>query len=95
MTAFEMALLGTPSLLICLTSDHSEAAMTFDLNKISINLGEFNTLTKQRLASKLEYLFKNKKEIICMAKNGFEAVDGLGVVRIAEKINNEVKRHCW
>ena len=27
-----------------------------------------------------------------MAKNGFEAVDGLGVVRIAEKINNEVKK---
>ena len=25
-------------------------------------------------------------------KNGFEAIDGLGVVRIAEKINNEVKK---
>ena len=91
-TAFEMALLGTPSLLICLTADHSEAAMTFDLNKISINLGEFNTLTKQKLASKLEYITKNEKERICMAKNGFEAIDGLGVVRIAEKINNEVKK---
>ena len=91
-TAFEMALLGTPSLLICLTADHGEAAMIFDLNKISINLGEFNTLTKQKLASKLDYLLKNKKERICMAKNGFEAIDGLGVVRIAKKINNEVKK---
>ena len=64
-TAFEMALLGTPSLLICLTADHSEAAMTFDLNKISINLGEFNTLTKQKLASKLEYLTKiTKREFV-------------------------------
>ena len=87
-----MALLGTPSLLICLTADHSEAAMTFDLNKISINLGEFNSLTKQKLASKLEYLFKNNKERICMAKNGFETVDGLGVVRIAEKIHSKVKK---
>ena len=91
-TAFEMALLGTPSLLICLTADHSEAAMTFDLKKISINLGEFNKLTKLKLASKLEYLSKNNKERICMAKNGFEAVDGLGVVRIAEKIHNKVKK---
>ena len=86
-----MALLGTPSLLICLTADHSEAAMTFDLNKISINLGEFNTLTKQKLASKLEYLLKNKKRDFPWLKM-VEAVDGLGVVRIAEKINNEVKK---
>ena len=90
-TAFEMALLGTPSLLICLTSDHCEAATTFDFNKISINLGEFNTLTKQRLACRLKYLFKNEEERICMAKNGIEAVDGLGAVRIAEKIHNKVK----
>ena len=87
-----MALLGTPSLLICLTADHSEAAMTFDLNKISINLGEFNKLTKQKLASNLEYLLKNNKERISMAKNGFEAVDGLGMVRIAEKIHSKVKK---
>ena len=27
-----------------------------------------------------------------MAKNGIEAVDGLGVVRIAEKIHSKVKK---
>lgn len=83
-TAYELAALGVPSVLFCLTSDHAESAKALVAEGLAMSMGEYQH--RDDASQYLENLINIKLEQIFYDKAGspFRLIDGLATKRIAK-----------
>jgi spore coat polysaccharide biosynthesis protein SpsF len=92
MTAYELAAVGVPSLLICLTEDHAESATALVELGTAISLGLHGRVTSRALAAAVSDLLASAGRRRQMALRGVQAIDGRGAKRIAAVIDRLVRR---
>jgi spore coat polysaccharide biosynthesis predicted glycosyltransferase SpsG len=90
---YEFSTVGTPIILVNPTNYHTKTAdRMLDIfgRNLAINLGDFNKITYSSLKTEIERL-KDKNMRKNMSKNQKNTFDGLGIKRIAEKIDSLIK----
>lgn len=87
-TAYELASLGVPTIIISLSDDHAKSASVFDAESMSISLGNFKDVDNKMISNSLSYLLGNKKELKKMKEKNLKNSDAKGSSRIANVINN-------
>ncbi len=92
MTAYELAAVGVPVVLLSLTDDHALSASIFAKGGIAISLGRHDRVTMHSLSESVQSLLDNRDALERMSKLGRELVDGKGVFRIAETLVSEVNK---
>lgn len=85
-TAYELAYLGVPSLLLVLSEDQTGIASILDKARAAINMGKFNLVRDIDILNILEKLIANPVELNIMKNRGQNIVDGNGAKRISDKI---------
>jgi spore coat polysaccharide biosynthesis protein SpsF len=83
-TAYELAVLGVPALLLCLSDDHAMSASALDRAGMARSLGRHDLLSPRDIARELDALHDDEQEE--MRRRGPELIDGLGARRIAAKL---------
>jgi len=86
MTAYELAALGVPSILISLTEDHLESASALEQLGAFESLGLAGDITPAHLAATVDRLLHSPKQRKRMSESGRQAIDGRGAARIADRI---------
>ncbi len=81
-TAWELAFMGLPSLVIVLSKDQVDIAAALDREGVSVNLGEHRQLSVERLAATLESVLADLPLREQMNRRGRQLVDGLGNCRV-------------
>ena len=90
-TAYEMAFLGIPSILVSLSQDHYKAASIFEDNELAVNLGIYKSLSRKKITKSLEDLAKDSSRRKRMSANGQKLIDGRGSIRIAQMIDTNIR----
>jgi spore coat polysaccharide biosynthesis protein SpsF len=85
-TAYELAAVGVPAVLLCLSDDHAESAAGFDAEGIGLSLGVHAKVTKPMLAEAVEGMLLDASRRSVMALRAKQRVDGRGAERIAAVI---------
>lgn len=86
MTAYELAAMGVPALYVCLSEDHAESAGVFTDAGIGISLGVSSRVTVEMLAGRIGGLLGDPYARQKQSEVAKDTIDGLGAIRIAEKI---------
>ena len=86
MTAYELAAVGTPAVLLSLTPDHAESASAFVESGMAESLGLYHQVTPDMLATALAELLRDKQRRIRMHWHALQRMDGKGSARVAQKI---------
>tara|TARA_B100001964_G_scaffold244050_1_gene324040 strand:+ start:18240 stop:19259 length:1020 start_codon:yes stop_codon:yes gene_type:complete len=87
---YEMACAGLPALTICLYSHQIPTAKKFEETGATHNLGYYKDINEVALKAKLIKFLNDKSQRNSMSRNGKAFVDGLGMERIVEKIDNYI-----
>jgi spore coat polysaccharide biosynthesis protein SpsF len=85
-TAYELASMGVPSVLLCLSDDHAESASAFVEAGMMISLGNYKSISIEQITSSIKKFFHDQNACDMMSKSSLKRVDGLGTKRIAETI---------
>ena len=86
-TAYELAAIGTPFFFMSISEDHAESASIFDNFDCVINLGLVNNYNTGALLNFIQKdSFKNSL-FLRSSRNLLEQIDGMGSMRIAERLN--------
>lgn len=85
-TAYELAHLGVPTLLLAISADHARSASAFEQAGIALNLGLYSEVDKVELAGKTGELLVDRARREQMARRAKHLVDGRGARRAAEVI---------
>jgi spore coat polysaccharide biosynthesis protein SpsF len=85
-TAQELAAAGVPALYLGLTSDHEQGAHALAATGAGLSLGRHDTVGDESIARALAALIDNPAQRRAMAEAGPRAIDGLGALRLAEKL---------
>ena len=91
-TAYELAAMGVPALLLSLTEDHARSADALAASGGAISLGVGNALATDRLAEEIDQLANNEPLRRAMRTAARRQIDGLGANRIAEIMMAEMDR---
>lgn len=83
-TSYELAAAGLPSVELCITPDHVEAAQVFARGGSMISAGLFSSVSKGRLANMVHELLSDPRRRSTMATAGQALVDGKGARRVAD-----------
>lgn len=92
-TAYELAASGVPSVHICLTQDHVEAASAFSQEGIAVCLGVHTAVTPAMIASEVAALLRVRSALSRMGERSRSLVDGLGARRIAAMLAERMEAH--
>lgn len=87
-TAYELAAMGVPAALVCLTDDHSESASIFADAGIALNLGRYDRVTDETLRKSVLSLLKDSSLREQMSTKGRLLVDSRAAARIAKLIGS-------
>ena len=85
-TAYELASMGVPVILLSLTDDHSQTAQLFNEFGMGISLGLGENISELELAKQVNNLLANVSERNTMSQQGQKLIDGKGAERIGMKI---------
>ncbi len=85
-TAYELAAMGVPTVYLCLTEDHADAASAFPEAEIGVSLGIHSEVMPQILAQSVVSLLENAEIRRQMSARAVALVDGRGAYRIADQI---------
>jgi len=85
-TAWELACMGVPSLLMVLAENQMSVARELDRRRIGLNLGDSRTLTAGQVAAQTEKLMLSAEQRSGMSLRGRQLVDGFGVDRVLSKM---------
>jgi spore coat polysaccharide biosynthesis protein SpsF len=92
-TAYELAAVGVPSILLCLSEDHASSASALSAAGIAVNLGLHQEVSAEDLAGSIRALLEDperRRGISCEAKR---LIDGRGAIRTAEILVEKVTSH--
>jgi UDP-2,4-diacetamido-2,4,6-trideoxy-beta-L-altropyranose hydrolase len=85
-TAWELAFMGLPSLVIALSKDQAEIAAALDRSGVSVCLGEDRQLSIEQLATTLKTVLADLSLRERMNRRGRQLVDGLGNCRVVTRL---------
>ena len=85
-TAWELAFMGLPSLMIVLSKNQVDTAAALDCAGVSVSLGGHQQLSVQRLATALESVLNDLPLRERMNRRGRQLVDGLGNSRVVTRL---------
>jgi spore coat polysaccharide biosynthesis predicted glycosyltransferase SpsG len=87
---FELACVGTPSIIVCAEHFEEETASRLDRAGVVRNLGFGGALSDAAIAEAVDTLAGDVEKRREMARCGRELIDGKGAVRIAQRIRSAV-----
>ena len=90
-TAYELAHIGVPSILLSLTEDHAESASIFADEEIGISIGYNHAVNKNSIKSAVKTLLSDVSRRKKMSRRAKKLIDGKGAYRIAKKIYSTYK----
>ncbi len=90
-TAYELAVVGVPTIYYCLTSDHAISASVFVKEGIGLSLGSYCQIDVERACSSIGELIRNRPRRLKMRKCATMLIDGGGVRRISTVIMERIK----
>lgn len=85
-TAWELAFMGVPSLLLVVAEHQSPVAEALAMNAAGINLGDSSDMEDQDIAEIVGALLRNPTRRKQMSENGRRLVDGDGARRVTEAL---------
>lgn len=91
-TLYELAVCGVPTIGVIVAENQEQVSMNLQNCGVIINLGWYNKLNKEFYCRCIKYLDKNIKKRIKMNYNAHKLIDGNGVARITEILNNTKDR---
>jgi spore coat polysaccharide biosynthesis protein SpsF len=86
MTAYELAAVGVPTLLLCLSDDHFRSALALAEKSAAQVAGVIGEVTDEALDQSVARLCRDSALRETMSANSRRLVDGLGATRIAERL---------
>ena len=86
LTKYEMALTGTPGIIISRFEREAEQGKEFEKAGSTLHLGLINEIDEERIVKAVEKLLHDYNLRAKMSKNGKQIVDGKGVARIISEI---------
>lgn len=89
--SYEAACMGMPMLFTVIADNQNMNAHGWEKLGCAINMGTIEELKKEKLISYLKILIDNPNKIQKMSELGMKAVDGKGVIRVKEKIDQLTK----
>ena len=93
-TAYELAACGIPSLLLCLTEDHSRSAESLHNSGAALCLGLHHEVDIEELAKETEELLINTQKRLSMQRAAISLNIGSGSKRIAATIKQTIARNA-
>jgi spore coat polysaccharide biosynthesis protein SpsF len=84
MTAYELAALGTPALLLALSEDHARSASLLVDAGAAVCLGVHDRISSADLATAAAGLLRSRERRIALSRAAASRIDGRGAERIAE-----------
>ncbi|SDM75381.1 spore coat polysaccharide biosynthesis protein SpsF [Geoalkalibacter ferrihydriticus] len=88
-TAYEMAALGIPTILLSLTDDHARSASALHQAGMALSLGNHVDVTEGQLADDIRNLLIDPKALSTM-RDASAHIDGKGAGRIADRLNESL-----
>lgn len=85
-TSYELAFMGVPTLVISTSPTQLEAATTLHSLGMTKFIGEFGTLSIDKVVEFLKDILFDSKELMKLSQNAKAKIDGHGVKRVVEKI---------
>lgn len=87
-TAYELGVLGIPTILICQADNQDNVGRKMQELEMMINLGSFNKVKNNEIYNTLLYLINNKSKREDMNKKCIENIGRKGVINIVDEIIN-------
>jgi len=87
-TLYELAVCGVPTLGIIIAYNQKGIASKLNNEGVIRSLGLYNEISQDKLISDIEQLAQSKKMRQCISNAGKDLVDGKGIERLSEAINN-------
>jgi spore coat polysaccharide biosynthesis predicted glycosyltransferase SpsG len=84
MTSFEAAVMGLPTLMVCLAENQKANIEAWSHLGVSVDLGDVGQLEEESFARQFLALVHDEKRREFMSRLGREVVDGQGAERVAE-----------
>ena len=91
-TAYELAAAGVPSVLLGLTDDHARSAEALASADVAVALGVHDRVGREEIAQAARALLEDPERRKQMAERAAALVDGRGAARIAERIDEALRR---
>lgn len=88
MTTYEFACAGLPYAILAQEEHQLQTAKIWEKLGVAMNLGLGTELTAEHIAKQLDSLLVKKKKLKNMSEKGREIVDGRGVLRVKDIIQN-------
>ncbi|MGE5396031.1 MAG: UDP-2,4-diacetamido-2,4,6-trideoxy-beta-L-altropyranose hydrolase [Chitinophagales bacterium] len=85
-TAWEMAFMGLPSLVIILADNQRWIAEALEKKNVAVNLGHFENLAPDVMVNKLKWLMADVEERQRMSNSARTMIDGKGVYRVLDAL---------
>lgn len=92
LTKYELALTGTPSILISINKEHDLINQHFARLMTARDQGSCTDLDAVTLAKAIVEVTEAQDERRAMSRNGMDAFDGLGTVRIVDQLLESVRK---
>jgi len=89
-TAYELACLGVPSLLLVLADNQFRNAEALDRFGIATSLGWHENLHLEEIATAVATHLADTEKLARMSERGRQLVDGMGAERVAKEILHEI-----
>lgn len=89
-TAYELACLGVPSLLLVLADNQFRNAEAFDRLGIATSLGWHENLRPEEISMAVTTHLTDAEKLTRMSEHGRQLVDGMGAERVAKEILDEI-----
>lgn len=89
-SAYELACVGVPALLLCASEDHLRSAQACVSAGVADCLGLIGACSPQRIAQGIDELWAQDERRFSMARQGPKLVDGRGAYRIAHSIQQRI-----
>ncbi|MBI3631444.1 MAG: DUF354 domain-containing protein [Candidatus Staskawiczbacteria bacterium] len=90
MTLYELASVGTPTIVLCQTPDQLIEANIFQKKNAIINLGMGKKIDKKNITDCVGTILNNRRKRELMSRVGKKIIDGKGAQRIAKEIISEI-----
>ena len=93
MTAYESLCLGIPAIHLCLTEDHVESSKVFHNFEVSLSLGLFSQLSKNKFITEIEPILNQKDKYLHLKRNAMDISEKLRSNEIINTINEYVNTY--
>lgn len=88
-TAYELTVMGVPTILLSLTDDHACSAQALHQARIALSLGNHSIVTEEQIANSIRNILRDAQTLRIM-RVSCSFIDGKGADRIAKRLNESL-----